>query len=367
MRLSVPRRISAAPFSLNRNKLVDLYGDGKDDITSNLFIGKSLGAIYGYRTDGIFQSGENAGTSIFLTADGQQTANPSPNDRVILGYKPESFRMSLGIEMDPTAVPDTSQQFKLSVDKKISINKVSLTHDSQLLAINTDTTQPSLPECVFKPAPKPAPLDPSAFMTEDILSAGSEAKMAELSAKEIYDIRDSRNSLSRGEADNLPKDGAQLKLMYENMNRQEQALSQLFYGVTVKDTTLTQVEFMPTQEGRNVLFRFSKYYGLVAADDLSGTPYYITVTDLHTAVAPEVVDNKKEDKNDIGLRVCKPSKIKAVLSADGKTIDTYEMNAAQFGYTESLSGELFGKKQSSQIILDPLTGSVKSIKTIEIK
>lgn len=83
-------------FSLNRNKLVDLYGDGKDDITSNLFIGKSLGAIYGYRTDGIFQSGENAGTPIFLTADGQQTANPSPNDRVILGYKPESFRMSLG-------------------------------------------------------------------------------------------------------------------------------------------------------------------------------------------------------------------------------------------------------------------------------
>lgn len=56
-----------------------------------------------------------------------------------------------------------------------------------------------------------------------------------------------------------------------------------------------------------------------------------------------------------------------MLSADGKTIDTYEMNAAQFGYTESLSGELFGKKQSSQIILDPLTGSVKSIKTIEIK
>ena len=61
----------------------------------------------------------------------------------------------------------------------------------------------------------------------------------------------------------------------------------------------------------------------IAADDLSGTPYYILVTDLHTAVAPEVVDNKKEDKNDIGLRVSRPSKIKAVPSADGKTIDTY--------------------------------------------
>ncbi len=273
----------------------------------------------------------------------------------------------VNIKMDATAMPDTAKAFMLTTDKKHSIDKVTCSPNGQLLAINADALPYTTPLRQFKAAPKPKALNPNDYMTEDILSAGSEAKMAELSAKEIYDIRDSRNSLSRGEADNLPKDGAQLKLMYENMNRQEQALSQLFYGVTVKDTTLTQVEFMPTQEGRNVLFRFSKYYGLVAADDLSGTPYYITVTDLHTAVAPEVVDNKKEDKNDIGLRVSKPSKIKAVLSADGKTIDTYEMNAAQFGYTESLSGELFGKKQSSQIILDPLTGSVKSIKTIELK
>ncbi len=82
-------------FSLNRNKLVELYGDGQDDIVNSLFIGKSLGALYGYRTDGIFQDGEHAGTPIFLTKDGEQTANPSPDDRVILGYTPESFRMNL--------------------------------------------------------------------------------------------------------------------------------------------------------------------------------------------------------------------------------------------------------------------------------
>ena len=29
-------------FTLNRNKLVDLYGDGKDDIPNNLFIGEPL-------------------------------------------------------------------------------------------------------------------------------------------------------------------------------------------------------------------------------------------------------------------------------------------------------------------------------------
>lgn len=286
-----------------------------------------------------------------------------------VSQQPTTTYRIIGIEMDETAVPDTSKQFKLSVDKKYSIDKVSLTHDGLLLAINTEGTQPTLPVRVFKPAPKPAPLDPSAFMTEDILSAGSTAKQAELTAKEIYDIRDSRNSLSRGDADNLPKDGAQLKLMYENMNRQETALTQLFEGVTVKDTTWTQLSFIPAKEGRTVLFRFSKYYGLVSSDDLSGEPYFITIADEHTAKDPmtDAVEKKKEDKNDIGLRSALPSKIKAVLATGGRTVATYEMNAAQFGFVQSLSGDLFGKKQSAQIVFDPLTGSVRSIKNIDMK
>ena len=35
-------------------------------------------------------------------------------------------------------------------------------------------------------------------------------RQAELVAKEIYSIRESKNALLRGEADNMPKDGAQL-------------------------------------------------------------------------------------------------------------------------------------------------------------
>lgn len=50
--------------------------------------------------------------------------------------------------------------------------------------------------------------------------SNSSAKMAELVAKEIYSIRESRNALLRGEADNMPKDGAQLKLMLDNLNQQ---------------------------------------------------------------------------------------------------------------------------------------------------
>lgn len=283
-----------------------------------------------------------------------------------------SYRI-IGCEATPTSAPDTSKRFELSMDKKHSIANISVTDNGILLAVNAKATEtkPTFPS--FKPARKPAPLNPNDYMTEDILSAGSTAKMAELTAKEIYDIRDSRNSLSRGEADNLPKDGAQLKLMYDNMNRQEEALSQLFYGTTTKDTTWTNFQFMPAKEGRTVLFRFSKYYGLVGADDLSGEPYYATVTDLHTAARQQLTEDekKKEDKNDIGLRVSRPSKIRVTLAkgqtANGKPLAQTEFNAAQFGFVESLSGELFGKKQSSQLLLNPMTGSVQQIKAIELK
>ena len=283
--------------------------------------------------------------------------------------QPSTTYRIIGIAMDPIAKPDASKRFEIIMDKKHTISNIVTSNAQQLLAINAKATEATFPVRSFKPAPRPKALNPNDYMTEDILSAGSTAKMAELTAKEIYDIRDSRNQLSRGEADNLPKDGAQLKLMYENMNRQEQALSQLFYGTTTKDTTWTSLDCYPTKEGRSVLFRFSKHFGLVDCNDLSGTPYYITVTDLHTVAQPQLTEEERERSKDIGLRVSKPSKISVVVSGgnDDQTLGKYEMNAAQFGFVESLSGELFGKKQTSQILLDPLTGSVKEIKALAVE
>ncbi len=86
------RWTSDLTFTLNRNKLVDLYGDGQDDITSSLFLGKSLGAIYGYEVSRI--NPEN-GSPLFINKDGQEVETPSADDRKILGYTMENFRMNL--------------------------------------------------------------------------------------------------------------------------------------------------------------------------------------------------------------------------------------------------------------------------------
>lgn len=96
-------------FWLNRNKLVHLYnedldGDGKedDDISNSRFIGKPLGAIYGYRQDGIVQETDkdyiaaNNATAGFpkykdLDGDGVITSE----DREILGYTTPNFKLNM--------------------------------------------------------------------------------------------------------------------------------------------------------------------------------------------------------------------------------------------------------------------------------
>jgi TonB-linked SusC/RagA family outer membrane protein len=91
-------------FYLNRNTLVDLYGDGKDDIASSLFIGKSLGAIYGYKLVGIVQEEDTeylaantsaAGNPKFANVDGSEDGKITADDRTILGYGKENFRMNM--------------------------------------------------------------------------------------------------------------------------------------------------------------------------------------------------------------------------------------------------------------------------------
>lgn len=275
-----------------------------------------------------------------------------------------SYRL-LGLSMDQLAVPDTARHFTLLMEKKRSITKVARDEKGQLLGINADIQPAVVATSVFTPAPKPQPLNPNDYMSEDILNAGSPAKMAELTAREIYDIRDSRNQLNRGQADFMPRDGTQMRLMLANLDKQEEALGQLFEGTVTKDTTWTTVDYLPAKEGQEVLFRFSRKLGLTDSDDLAGAPYYINVRDNHTVAAPRPTANqKKEDKNDIGLRVAQPGKITISITNGTRTIATYEVSAPQFGTIESLSGELFGKKQSSRIVLDPLTGSIKTIEAI---
>jgi hypothetical protein len=95
---------SGLVFSLNRNKLVEIDGSGRDFVDNNLFLGKSLGAIYGYKWIGVVQASDTEyiaangavpGDAMYANVDGSADNRITITDRTILGYSKESFRMSL--------------------------------------------------------------------------------------------------------------------------------------------------------------------------------------------------------------------------------------------------------------------------------
>ena len=80
-------------FATNRNRIVDLYGDKKDDLGNRWFINRPLGVVYDYVMQGVWQTGEDPskqdpnakpGDLKFqdLNGDGKIDAT---NDRTIVG------------------------------------------------------------------------------------------------------------------------------------------------------------------------------------------------------------------------------------------------------------------------------------------
>ena len=274
-----------------------------------------------------------------------------------------SYRV-IAIRQDAVALPDTAKRYAVKFDAKTSATNVRLSDDGILLAINTSAEElPSLnnsPSTLhLYPSTK---INPRQFMNEETLAAGSTAKMAELTAQDIYEIRESRNLLVRGQADNMPKDGEQLRLMLNQLDMQDRALTSLFVGTYDKDTTQQTFTVVPSQSAsREVVFRFSEKLGLVDQEDLAGVPYYIYIEDLKTAPQPEPVDPKKKLKPFSGIYVNIPGRLRSTISNAQGVIVADEFPAGQFGNVELLSGALFNKRYTTRLRLNPLSGAIDQL------
>jgi TonB-linked SusC/RagA family outer membrane protein len=83
---------SAIVFSTNKNRIVDLYGDKKDDLGNRWFIGQPIGIIYDYKMVGVWQAGEDrsqwdpgAKDGDLKFADINNDKKITADDRMILG------------------------------------------------------------------------------------------------------------------------------------------------------------------------------------------------------------------------------------------------------------------------------------------
>ena len=173
---------------------------------------------------------------------------------------PEEYWELASVKVKSVGVPNSETTYFVKLKDKTVAPLMELTEDGIVKTINVPYSNSSVGK---KAAPAPAVLqkkaNPREFLTEEILMASSTAKMAELVAKEIYNIRESKNALLRGQADNMPSDGAQLKIMLDNLNAQEEAMTQMFSGTCNKEERTFTVRLTPDKEFNNeVAFRFSK-------------------------------------------------------------------------------------------------------------
>lgn len=208
-------------------------------------------------------------------------------------------------------------------------------------------------------------IDATQYMTEEMLQATSTAKLAELTAKEIYTIRESKLAITRGLSENMPKDGQSMLLVLNELDRQEKALTELFTGRADTIYSSRSYTIEPTKESnttKTVLFRFSRKLGFVDKDDLAGEPVYYNLRDMKTVhiPSPEELEKKKVLKKE-GVCYNIPGKADFSLFTRSKKLYSAEIYIAQFGVTEILAKELFNKKATTKVLFNTATGGIISI------
>ena len=270
--------------------------------------------------------------------------------------------LSVTLTYSPTA--DEGKCYRIPFNPKSVTTNVLLSDEGTLLAVNSDNPyveEPTLPaELKTENA-----VDIRTYMTEDMLRAGSKAKLAELVAGQIYEIRESRNALMKGESDYMPSDGAGLKLMTENLNLQEKALMQLFEGVTEREVTNKTISITPDDNiSRQIIARFSRKLGLVDNDDLAGAPIYLDVKcqkeiPAHTSATDAT--SRARTRRYEGLVYNLPAKTNVKVYTTNRTYIESTTPLPQFGETEILSSRLFRKQSNTKVILDPINGALLKV------
>lgn len=261
------------------------------------------------------------------------------------------------VQTHVAGVPDKDNVYFVKLKDKTVAPLMELTEDGIVRSINIPLSNRTIPATKITAAAQEI-IDPRKFLTEEILMASSRAKMAELVAKEIYNIRESKNALLRGESDNMPKDGAQLKLMLDNLTLQERAMTEMFAGKVTDEEKIYTIRIVPKEMKNEVAFRFSKKLGIVANNDLAGEPIYITVTDLKSIKIPEVDPKKKVDE---GVAYNVPGRAHVTLSYNNKELYNSEIPVTQFGVVEYLAPVLFNKNSTIKVLFDPETGALLKV------
>ena len=273
----------------------------------------------------------------------------------------EKYWEITSVKIEQQGIPNPEKMYTIKLANGSTASNVQLSKDGILQAINTIVTEEK--PVTKKISTKQLP-DPKSYLTEEILQATSTAKMAELTSKEIYAIRESKLAITRGQAENMPKDGLSMQLVLAELNMQEQSLKSLFTGTCDTVRYTCNIKLTPTMESdttKAVLFRFSRKLGILKNNDLAGAPIYYDFKNLFNIPQPADDGKKKKAPKKEGVFVNIPGKATVKIYSPTEVYFEDDLPFAQLGTTESLSKDLFNKNVTTKVILDKATGGVIKI------
>lgn len=273
------------------------------------------------------------------------------------------------LKMGTYGIPNPDRRYTIQFKSGSTAPYLQMTTDGIICAINSESLPtPTLPESNTSETTEGSSDEGLRAMSEEYVQATSPMKQAEITAREIFRIRESRTAIVSGEAEQPFPDGEAMRLAIAGLDKQEKALTERFVGTTKRRThSIVIRNIVPDEEGRLVAFRFSETDGLLGTDDLRGEPIYIDIKVLDKA--PELTEKefaKKEKALLKGVIYTLPGKVSATLVKDGKALLSGDFDIAQLGTLECLAPTLFSaKKNRTAIIFNPETGSVRHIQQLD--
>ena len=260
--------------------------------------------------------------------------------------------------MTPKGIADTENRYQLTF-KAGQTPYIYVSPESVISSINTEP-ESYAPDCADIKPDEISNIDVKKVYSEELLMSGSIAKMAEVAAKQIYRIRESRLNLLTGEVDKMPADGDSFKLVISHLDEQEAALTALFLGTKSVERSVKHFTYTPEGDvNRDILCRFSNFLGFVDADNLSGAPIYLSiqVTEQGEYPVDEKGRIKKVPKGAVAYTI--PGKAIVTIAYEGKTYAENEYRIAQLGVVYGLDAALFvDKKAPVKAVFDPTTGAL---------
>ncbi len=270
------------------------------------------------------------------------------------------------IDVANKGIPDKENSFMVEFRGRTVEPYVYLREDGLIVTINAEPEE-ELPATMVLPEGTIPPVNPRRYFSQETLMAGSTAKQAELVARQIFDLRRSRSDILSGEAESMPPDGNAYKVVMDEIDAQEKALTELFSGSVESEYFTTAYTVVPDKRDiqEQTIARFSEKLGPVDADNLAGEPIRLILTNKTPSVDMQLSERelkRLEDKLSEGVVYNVPGKADLVIEFKNRVLMEKEVDVVQFGSQDVLVKRMFeNQKQPIRVYFYPELGAIRQI------